>query len=178
MLVAVNGLGSIWTRRFGRDAESATRLGRDAAFYNTTGVRVGEKIRARSRVYGVARFNGSSGFPLHDPVRMLNRVFACAEPCKRDDGRHVLFEHLATTARTPDMYLVTTHDELTGWIDLRSESWKSTECFLISFSQSDLHQEAMLLMPAFGWLRGSGGMFVLTPDMRRPATARLVREGR
>jgi hypothetical protein len=178
MLVAVSGFGSIWTRRFGRDADSATRYGRDAAFYNTTGVPVGEKIRARSRVYGVARFNGSSGFTPHDPTRMVNRVFECAEPCIRDDGPRVLFERLAGTADTPDYYLVTTRDELAGWIDLDSESWKSHECFLISFSESDLHQEAMLLMPAFGWVRGSGGVFVLTPDAHRPAAARLVGDRR
>src|SRR5574340_647601 len=155
MLVAVNGFGSIWTRRLGRDAGSATHYGRDAAFYNTTGVPVGEKIRARSRIDGFARFNGSSGFTPHDPARMLNRLFDCAEPCTRNDGGHVLFERLAGTVRTPDCYLVTTRDELTGWVDVDSGSWKSRECFLIAFSQSDLHQEAMLLMPAFGWVRGS-----------------------
>jgi hypothetical protein len=176
MLVAVNGFGSIWTRRFGRHCDSVTRFGRDAAFYNTTGVPVGEKMRARSRVYGVTRFNGSSGFTPHHPLQMLNRVFECAEPCTRDDGRHVLFERLAATSRTPDMYLVTMRDELTGWIEPKSESWKSHECFLISFSQSDLHQEVMLLMAAFGWVRGSGGVFVLVPDPRRPARARLVGE--
>src|SRR5262245_2188795 len=178
MLVSVNGFGSIWTRRSGLDAGSATRYGRDAAFYNATGVPVGEKIRARSRVYGVARFNGSSGFTPHDPGRMLSRVFECAEPCTRNNEHRVLFERLAGTARTPDFYLVTTRDELTGWVDLDSGSWKSHECFLISFSQSDLHQEAMLLMPAFGWMRGSGGVFVLTPDARRPAAARLVGDRR
>ena len=178
MLVAVNGFGSIWTRRLGRDADSATRYGHDAVFYNTTGVRVSENVRARTRIYGVARFNGSSGFTPHAPERMLNRVFECAEPCRRNGGRHVLFGRLAGTAHTPDTYLVTTRDEMTGWIDVDSESWVSPECFLISFSESALHQEGMLLMPAFAWLRGSGGVFVLKPEARRPAVARLVGDGR
>src|SRR5262245_12048741 len=95
MLVAVNGFGSIWPRRFGEDTGSRTRYTRDAVFYNTTGVPVGGKIRARSRVYVVARFNGSSGFTPHNPERMLNRVFECAEMCTRSNGNQVLFERLS-----------------------------------------------------------------------------------
>jgi hypothetical protein len=86
MLVAVHSFGSIWTRRFGKNVESVARYTRDAAFYNTTGVQVANKVRARSRVYGVGRFSGSSGFTPHLPERMLNRVFKCAEPCWRING--------------------------------------------------------------------------------------------
>jgi len=178
MLVAVNGFGSIWTRRFGREPGSATRYSRDAAFYNTTGVPVGEKIRARSRVYGVVRFNGSSGLTPHDPARMLNRMFECAEPCTWRNERRVLFERLAGTPRNPDLYLVTVRDEMIGWVDLDSESWKSQKCFLISCSESDLHQETMLLMPAFAWVRGSAGVFVLTPDAHHSPITQLVGHGR
>lgn len=174
MRVAVTGFGSIWTRRHSRDSESTTRCTRDAAFYNTTGVPVGGKIRARSRVYGVARFNGSSGFTPHKPARMLNRVFECAEPCRRSNGNQVLFERLSAEYGDPDFYLVTIREEVTGWIVCDRTTWKADECLLISLSESDLHQEAMLLMPPFSWLRGSNGVFVLTPDARRPSLARLL----
>ncbi len=174
MRVAVSGFGSIWTRRLNRDYESTTRCTRDAAFYNTTGVPVGGKIRARSRVYGAARFNGNSGFTPHNPARMLNRVFECAEPCTRSDGNQVLFEGLAPDHGVPDLYLVSIRDDVTGWIVRDGATWKADECLLISFSESDLHQEAMLLMPPFSWLRGSNGVFVLRPDANRPSVARLL----
>jgi hypothetical protein len=177
MQVAVNGFGSRWTRRFGKDVDSVTRYTRDAVFYNTTGVPVGERIRARSRVYGVARFNGSSGFTLHDPSRMLNHVFECAEPCTWNNGNQVSFEGLAAEPAKPDCYLVTVRENLTGWID-RESAWKAHECFLISFSESDLHQEAMLLMPAFSWVRGNDGVFVLKPDANRLGHGRLLRVGK
>jgi len=173
MLAAVIGFGSIWTRRLGRDDSSVSRYTRDAVFYNTTGVPVGDSIRARSRVYGVARFNGSSGFTPHNPARMLNRVFECAQPCTRNNWNQVLFERLKTG--TPDFYLVTVRSETVGWVDRDSVSWTAPECLLISFSDSDVYQEAMLLMPEFAWVRGSNGVYVLVPDVRHASCARLVR---
>lgn len=172
MLVAVHGFGSIWTRRFGKNVESVARYTRDAAFYNTTGVPVGNNVRARSRVYGVGRFSGSSGFTPHRPERMLNRVFKCAEPCWRINGTQVLFEELMSEAVMPDYYLVIVRHSDTGWID-REATWKARECVLVSFSESDVAQEAMLLMPAFSWVLGGHGALVLEPDPMKPGRARL-----
>lgn len=177
MRIAVNGFGSIWSRRLGRDRESMTRDTADAAFYNTTGVPVGGKIRARSRVYGAARFNGSGGFTPHHPARMLNCVFECAEPCTRTNANQVLFARLAAESAHPDFYLVTVRSAATGWLDRESESWKARGCFLISFSESDLHQEALLLMPRYSWVRGSCGVYVMEPDLRNSGCGRLLRSG-
>lgn len=172
MLVAVHGFGSIWTRRFGKNVESAARYTQDAAFYNTTGVIVGNVVRARSRVYGVVRFSGSSGFTPHRPERMLNRIFRCAEPCRRVNGTQVLFEKLMSKAVVPDYYLVIVRHSDTGWID-REATWRASECLLVSFSESDVAQEGMLLMPAFSWVCGSHGVLVLEPDAVKPGRARL-----
>ncbi len=177
MRVAVNGFGSMWTRRYGKNADSRTRFTRDAAYYNTTGVPVNGKVRARSRVYGVARFNGASGFTPHHPERMLNRIFECAEPCTRNNGSQVLFETLRAQGARPDWYLVTIREDMTGWIQ-RHCAWKADECFLISFSESDLHQEAMMLMPPFSWVRGDAGVFVLKPDAEKAGCARLLATGK
>lgn len=172
MLVAVHGFGSIWTRRFGKNVESDARYTRDAAFYNTTGVLVGNKLRARSRVYGVGRFSGNSGFTPHRPERMLNRVFKCGEPCSRINGMLVLFQELMPEVVIPDYYLVIVHHSDTGWIDCEA-TWKARECVLVSFSESDVAQEAMLLMPAFSWVLGGHGALVLEPDPLKPGHARL-----
>jgi hypothetical protein len=104
---------------------------------------------------------------------MLNGVFECAEPCTRNNGNQVLFARRTADRAKPDCYLVTVGDDITGWIDRDSASWKAHDCFLISFSESDLHQEAMLLMPAFSWMCGSNGVFVLEPEPLRPCCARL-----
>jgi hypothetical protein len=124
-------------------------------------------------VYGVARFNGASGFTPHDPARVLNRVFECEEPETWNGGNRLLFQRLEPHPLQPDRYLVTLHESVMGWID-PSGMWTAPESFLLSFSESDLHQEAMLLMSAFAWVRGSAGVFVLEPDVNRPGVARLV----
>jgi hypothetical protein len=177
MLVAVNEFGSIWTRRFGKDEDSPTRHTLDAVFYNTTGVPVGDKIRARNCVYGVARFNGSAGFSLHNPERMLHRVFECAEPCTWNGGNQVLFRRLQGPHTEPTHYLMVIRDESTGWVDQQA-NWKSRDAFLISLSESDLHQELMVLMTPFSWIRTAVGVFVLEPDATRPWRAQLALDRR
>ena len=177
MLVAVNGFGSIWTRRFGKDGDSRARYTRDAAFYNTTGVPVGDRIRARNRVYGVARFNGAAGFTPHNPERMLLRVFECSEPCIWNGSSQLEFRKPTEQRTEPSHYLIVIRDDITGWVDWQI-SWKSPDAFLISLSESDLHQELMLLMEPFSWIRASAGVFVLEPDAARPWCARLILERR
>ena len=157
------GFGSIWTRRVGRDA---------AALYNTTGVPVGDSIRPRSRVYGVARFNGSSGFTPHQPERMLHRVFECSGPASWNGANRELVERLEAGA--PDVYLAILRSGVVGWLDARSASWCARDCVLISFSESGAHQEAMLLMPAYSWVRESNGICVLEPAAPGASRARLV----
>jgi hypothetical protein len=176
MLVAVSGFGSIWTRRFGKNRDSRTGT-RDALFYNTTGVPVGDKVRARSRVYGVARFNGSAGFTPHNPQRVLHRVFECAEPCIWNGGNQVVFRGLTEQRVEPSHYLMVIRDAMTGWVDLQT-SWKSSDNFLISLSESDLHQELMLLMKPFCWIRAAAGVFVLEPEAARPWRAQLILDRR
>ena len=78
MLISVLGFGSIWSRRSARDPRNPGALqSLDAAYYNTTGVVVGQKIRNRPRVFGVARFNGNSGLRPDCMSRMVYKVFDC-----------------------------------------------------------------------------------------------------
>ena len=52
MRVAVNGFGSIWTRRFGKDAGSRTRF--TPSFRKRFAMRVAGKVFAHRALYGVA----------------------------------------------------------------------------------------------------------------------------
>jgi hypothetical protein len=75
---------------------------------------------------------------------------------------------------TPDLFLVVVRPELTGTLTVGPGEWRSSDTWLLSFSEAANQQEAMLLMPANGWIRGELGRFVLELSSRRPWIARLV----
>jgi hypothetical protein len=172
MLISVLGFGSIWTRR-AADADRSRNL--DAAYYNTTGVLVGGTLRNRPRVYGVARFNGNGGFRPDRAFEAQGKVFECEEPCVWEGIPKVLFKMLLHGPARPDAYLVTmTADQSGGIRKESSAAWLHPDAQLISFSECRGQQEVMLVMPAFGWIRGRLGTFFLEPDAKKPWKARLV----
>ena len=172
MLVTVTGFGSVWRRRFGKDPYDPMRF-MHARYYNTTGVVVHGKIRTRPMIIGHARFNGVGGFNPNYLSRMVNRVFECAEPCVWQGQNKVLFKRMLNAPQTPDYFLVTVTPEHVGRVDIGSVGWKSDEALVISFSEWRDQQEAMLLMPAHGWVRSVIGTFSLKPAATRPWIAEL-----
>jgi len=173
MLVAITGFGSVWRCRLGKPADNPERL-RRMAYYNTTGVMVHGSVRQRPRIPGYARFNAAGGFNPNCPSRMVNRVFQCAEPCVWNGANKLLFERLLPMGQMPDFFLVIVRPELTGKLIVGTGDWRSRDTWLLSFSETPDQQEAMLLMPAYSWLCGELGRFVLEPASRRPGFARLV----
>ena len=163
MLISVLSFGSLWSGRA------------DAAYYNTTGVAVEGKIRNRPRIYGVARFNGRSGFRADWTERMISKVFDCEPPCLCNGHNKVLFKRLLDAPARPDAYLVTVTAEQTGGIEMHGASpWLHSDVQMISFSEGGEQQEVMLVMPPYTWIRGSLGTFFLEPQRQKPWTARLV----
>jgi len=177
VLIAVNGFASIWSSRFGKAHDDPYRFSRSAAYYNTTGVIVRGKIRHRSRIFGQARFDASGGFNPHQLPRMIHQVFECREPCTWQERNKVLFRRKLGVPQRPDCFLVVVTAEQTGWLEMREGVWKSDDTSVISVSQCRDQQEAMLLMPAYGWLRGRLGTFFLEPSMPRPWEAALRLDG-
>jgi hypothetical protein len=175
MFVTVTGFGSVWRRRFGKDQSDPRRFAR-AAYFNTTGVRVGRQIRTRPRIVGHVRFNGVGGFDPNHLLGMINSVFECAEPCVWQGQNKVLFKRRLPTPQQPDYFLVVVHSSEVGHLDIGSPSWRSEGTLLISFSECRDKQEAMLLMPAGSWLRTDLGRFVLKPFISWPWSARLQLE--
>ena len=174
MLISVLGFGSIWTLRSTGVARAQKQLDtRELAYYNTTGVEVGGKLRNRPRVYGVARFNGNSGFRPECWHRMLYKVFDCEPPCTWNGHQKVLFKRLLRKPERPDAYLVAVKSEQTGGI-IKGGDRLNSEATLISFSECGADQEVMVVMPAFGWVRCALGTFFLEPLAARPWEARLV----
>jgi hypothetical protein len=74
---------------------------------------------------------------------------------------------------TPDAYLVIVKSEQTGGF-IKGGDWLHRETTLISFSECGPDQEVMVVMPAYGWVRGVLGTFFLEPLAARPWEARLV----
>ena len=172
MLISVLGFGSIWTRR-------TSHLDRvhqpDAAYYNTTGVLVSRRIRNRPRVYGVARFNGNSGFRPDLAHKMFYKVFDCEPPCIWEGRNKLLFKTLLARPSKPDAFLVTITADQSGGVDKNQDgAWLHSGVHLISFSECHEQQELMLVMPPFTWIRGRLGTFFVEPESWKPWRARLV----
>src|SRR4051794_32401112 len=119
MLISVLGFGSIWTRRAAGAGPSQTL---DAAYYNTTGVLVGGKLRNRPRIYGVARFNGKSGFRPDRVFQAVGKVFESEAPCVWKGMPRVCFKMLLPRPAKPDAYLVTITGEESGGINKDSSA--------------------------------------------------------
>ena len=173
MLVSIAGFGSLWRWRFNKNQDDAYRFAR-GVFYNTTGVEIGGTIRQRPKIAGYVRFHTCSGLDPHHPSRAVGWVFECAEPCVWKGDNKLLFRHVLPVPEKPDRFLVVVRSKLNGALSVGTSNWRTSDAWLIAFSESAREQEAMLLMPACGWIRTSLGHFVLEPEIRRPWMARLV----
>ena len=173
VLVAVTGFGSVWRRRL-RKAPGHPQCLAETAYYNTTGLELSGTIRQRPQIIGYARFNGRGGFDPNHPSRMINRVFECASPCVWLGQNKLLFKCMLPAPEKPDGFLVVVRRELTGVLKVGSVNWRSADSWLVAFSECRDQQEAMLLMPAYGWIRSELGRFVLEPVTGRPWVGRLV----
>jgi len=172
MLVSVAGFGSLWRRRFDKNQDDSHRFAR-GVYYNTTGVEIAGAIRQRPQIKGYARFHACGGFDPHHPSRIIGRVFECAEPCVWEGDNKLLFECILPAPEKPDRFLVVVRAKLNGRLSVGVAGWRSPDTWLIAFSESGAEQEAMLLMPAHGWIQTSLGQLVLEPEGRRPWRGQL-----
>jgi hypothetical protein len=169
MKICVLGYGLVWSTR-------TTDQRRAAAYFNTTGVVVHGKPRPRSCIYGHVRIDQCSGFRPELAARTIHRVFE-AEGVTVWSGRRKLFlRTLHPKGTTPDHYLVRVSDSELGCIN-RSDCWLCEAGEIVSFSDGNDQQEVLLVLPAFGWVRSSLGVFYLMPNPDRPCMAQMKRFG-
>jgi hypothetical protein len=176
MLIKVLNLGTNWWARFGRDADEPYRYSRRAAYYNSTGVRCGSKIRRHWIFSGLIRFNGVGDFNPNMPDRVIGVTFVCSDLTNAFGGRRLLFKSKAHKSAVPECYLVVISSEVHGQINFRSSVWKSVFSNLIAASQLRDKQEAMLLMKPGDWVQTSCGFWQLSvPDTAHepPGLARI-----
>ena len=171
MLVAVQSLGSIWTARGARTDAGGTNSARRCAYYSTTGVLAGDKLRNRSCIYGHVRVDECSGFHPKFADRLIHRVYGVTAR----NGRNKLFLRQLTPEGTrPDVYLFRIRPTDTGWLD-RAGAWNCDAAQVVSFSEGNGQQEALIVLPPFGWVHGTRGTFCAEPRRDRPWMAALSR---
>jgi hypothetical protein len=161
MLVKVLSFGTNWWARFGSDPNDDHRYTRHAAYYNSTGIRCGRKIRRHWIVPGLIRFNGAGGFNPHLPNRSIGRTFLASNLDFLFGGNRLLLKNKASGSSTPDCYIVVIAQDLHGRIDFVSPEWRSPTARVIAASQLRQMQESMLLMKPGDWVRTACGVWQL-----------------
>ena len=166
MIIGLEGFGSVWSPRIGARRDRT-------AYYNTTGIVRDGRLRHCSRLFGQIRFNAIGGFnPQHIEVN-IGRVFHSAGLPDADTRSLLLHHLLPRRPRRSDYYLFRVTSDITGELDIDRSGWKSDSVILLSLSQFREQQEAMLLVPVHGWVRGGLGLFAAEPSAERSWRASL-----
>lgn len=163
MLVKIVGFGSNWWARYGRDPEDHYRYTRDAAYFNSAGVRCGSHIRRYWIVPGLVRFNGVGDFNPHFPSRSVGETFECADLAFAYGGNRLLFLRRARRSLPPDYYLVVFSSARFGLFNPEHSTWKSSSALPIAVSQLRDQQEALLLMKPTDWVHTELGFWMFAP---------------
>lgn len=163
MLVRVLHFGCNWWARFGQDEADPHRYTRHAAYYNSTGIPCGGKVRRHWIVPGLIRFNGAGDFNPHFPHHTLGHTFVASNLDFLFGGNRLLLKGKSAESKAPDWYLTVISQELHGRIDLSSPKWKSPAARVIAASQLRQTQEAMVLMKLGDWVKTSCGFWRLSP---------------
>jgi len=171
MHVTIEGFGSLWSRRTRPDPQHPER--QRTAYYNTTGISVGDKVRPRSRIFGQLRFNSVGGFISAGVERNIGRLFQCSTELEGHVHKLVFHHLLAKPPQAPDFFLFVVTSRSAGFLSIESVNWKSEGVVLFALSQSQDLQEAILLMAGHSWFRGGLGTFIADPDRARPWRAML-----
>jgi len=124
MLVKILEFGSNWWARFGRDPHDRYRYTKHAAYFNSTGVRCGSKMRRYWLVPGLIRFNGVGDFNPQFPNRAVGEVFECTDLVFACGGNRVLFRRKVAQSRRPDYFLLAVSSGRFGAVSFEASDWK------------------------------------------------------
>jgi hypothetical protein len=172
MLVQILNFGTNWWARYGRDPGDPLRFTRHAAYYNSTGVECGRKVRRHWIIPGLVRFNGVGDFNPHLPERALGHTFLGSDLTYAYGGNRLLLARKADPKARPDCYLIVVSSAQHGQIDFGSDVWKSVFSPVVAATQLRDRQEVMLLMKPGDWVqtvRGFWQMSVPSAGRERPA---------
>ena len=169
MLIAILGFGRIWNTRVNSRSHRA-------AHFNTTEILVPGEFRHRSCTYGYVRVDECTGFHPETAHRSLHRVYDCESLSVWQGKRKLFLKKLLPQGTSPERYLVGISSVDIGWID-RHNVWLSKAGEVVSFSERNGKQEALVMLPAYGWLCSAKETFHLDPDGGHPGISELRRLG-
>ena len=108
MLVKILGFGSNWWARFGHDPHDRYRYTRDAAYFNSTGVRCGQQDEALLMVPRLDSVQRNRRVQPHSSRnRVVGEVFECADLAFAGGGNRVLFRKKSRPhSDLPDYFLL------------------------------------------------------------------------
>lgn len=149
MLVQILQIDGNGWARFGCDPADRYRFTRHAAYFNSTGLRFGNKIRRQWIVPGLIRFPGIRDFNPKFPGRSLGAVFACANLIFACGGNCVLFPRSAAHPALPGYFLAVFSNDQFGSFDCQRSDWKAVSVLPSAVCESREKQEAMLLLKPF-----------------------------
>jgi len=178
MLVKILEFGSNWWARFGRDSHDHHRYTRHAAYFNSTGVRCGNKMRRYWVVPGLIRFNGVGDFNPHFPSRAVGEVFECSDLVFARGGNRVLFRRRVAQSCRPDYFLLVVSSDRFGALRFTGSDERSGSPNPIAVSHIGEEQEAMLLMKEGDRVRSGLGIWQLmvAPNLRHGASLQLLED--
>ena len=122
--------------------------------------------------------NATLGFRPETSHRMLNRVFETDPPPNECNGRRKLFLHGVAHANAfPELYLVALSSDDIGAIE-RRHAWMCERGSVLSFSEGNGKQQALVLLPAYGWIHSATGTRYVIPKEGHPSEAVLLQKRR
>jgi hypothetical protein len=166
MRVRVVSFGTNWWAVHSRDLDDPYCFRRRAAWFNSTGIQCGRRLRLCWVFPGQIRFNQTSGFQPEFPFRSVGRTFLCRGPNHFGGRTYLLFSRLMSDSAS-DYYLVTLNEGAHGRVSFRSSAWKSAGVQPISVSLRGPRYEAMLLMGAEDSIHTELGRWSVSPGSLR-----------
>lgn len=177
MRVRIVSLGSNWWSAHLRDAADPCCFRRNAAWFNSAGLKYGNRLRLCWVYAGQVRFNQSSGFNPEFPNRVLGRSFECDEPNRMHGRVHMLVKRELPQDEQVDRYVVTFTERMCGPIRFQEPHWKSADVRLISVSVRRDRYEVMALLGAADWIDSTVGTWMLSQDCSRLVLADSITGG-
>jgi hypothetical protein len=103
MMVRILSCGVHWWGMHSKNIKEPYCFRRKPAYFNTTGLMYGRRLRNCQIYPGMLRFNRTSGFDPEFVDRISGKTFQAAPPRLHDNKVHLLFE-FPGTGQTPDLY--------------------------------------------------------------------------
>lgn len=166
MRVRIISFGTNWWAAHSRDLNDPLCFRRNAAWFNSAGLKYGRRLRLCWAFPGYIRFNRTSGFHPEYPLRSAGKTFDCTGPNYLHGRTHLLVSTPANIS-TPDCFMVAINDQSHGRISFANRDWRSAGVQPISVSLRGQRYEAMILIGATDWIRTDLGQWAISGDGKR-----------